>query len=242
VGAMRSIQMIASVAAGMWVASGAGASVIYSAASDFNATQGGTNGLWQYGQLSGVGGVFAQGTLSGGLFSTTGGASVGASYMHSGGYFNGVFANVRFTAPTAGVYLATFQAKLTDPGNNPYVVSGYPDYRRDGVRMWLNASFADLQTWDQATSAQSFQYRTVTTTLALSAGQSIDFAIDPNGARGFAYGAQASYLGYNIYDSTAYTATVELIPSPGAFCLGGAAVLITGRRRSGKHADVTLQA
>jgi hypothetical protein len=138
--------------------------------------------------------------------------------------------------------VATFQAKLTDPGNNPYVVSGFPDFRRDGVRMWLNASYADLQTWDQATSAQSFQYRTVTTTLVLSAGQSIDFAIDPNGARGFAYGAQASYLGYNIYDSTAYTATVELIPSPGAFCLGGAGVLITGRRRSGKHADVTLQA
>jgi hypothetical protein len=223
-------------------ASQAGAGIIYDAASNFSGTQGGSTGLWQYGQLTAVGGTFTQGVLSGGAFSTSSGAVVGASYMHSGGYFNGVFANLRFTAPTAGTYVATFQAKLTDPGNNPYVVSGFPDYRRDGVRMWLNASFSDLQTWDQATSAQSFQFRTVTTTLVLSAGQSIDFSIDPNGARGFEYGAQPSYLGYYIYDSTAYTATVELIPSPGAFCLAGAGGLIARRRRPGIGGDVKLEA
>lgn len=240
-GTSNRFRSVIAVTAGVSIASVSGAGVIFDAASNYSATQGGTNGLWQYGQLSGFGGTFTQGSSSGGFFTTAGGAVVGASYMHSGGYFTGVFATVRFTAPTDGVYVATFQAKLTDPGNNPYVVSGYPDYRRDGVRMWLNGTFADLQTWDQATSAQSFQYRTVTTTLVLSAGQSIDFSIDPNGARGFEYGAQASYLGYNIYDSTAYTATVELIPSPGAFCLAGAGFLITGRRRAGKSAGVTLQ-
>ncbi len=151
--------------------------------------------------------------------------------MHTGGYFTGVNANLRFVAPTAGTYTATFRAKLLDAGNNPYAVSGFPDYRRDGVRMWLNTAYRDLQTWDQATSAQSFEFQTVTQTLTLQAGETIDFSIDPNGARGFEYGAQSSYLGYNIYDSTSYMASVEMIPTPGAAALLGVSGLLGFRRR-----------
>lgn len=204
---------------------------LYDATADFNGAQGGVTGVWRYGTLDASGGNFAQGSFSNGLFNGASGALVGASYMHSGGYFTGVRANLRFIAPTAGVYTATFQAKLLDPGNNPYSVSGSPDYRRDGVRMWLNSGFFDLQTWDQASLPQSFQYQTVTQTFTLAAGGTIDFSIDPNGARAFEYGGQPSYLGYNIYDSTAYIARVEAIPSPGALAMLGLCGLAAPRRR-----------
>lgn len=205
---------------------------LYDAAADFNGAQGGATGVWRYGSLDASGSNFTQGSFSDGLFNGASGALVGASYMHSGGYFSGVRANLRFIAPTAGVYTATFQAKLLDPGNNPYSVSGYPDYRRDGVRMWLNSDFVDLQTWDQASLPQSFQYQTVTQTFTLAAGGTIDFSIDPNGVRAFEYGGQSSYLGYSIYDSTGYIARVEAIPSAGAIAALGLFGLAVPRRRA----------
>lgn len=212
--------------------SAASADMIYNATSEFNGAQGGTTGVWRYGQLSEAGGTFSEISFDGtGNFVGSGTVMVGKSFMHTGGYFTGVNANLRFIAPTAGTYTATFQAKLLDPGNNPYAVSGYPDYRRDGVRMWLNTAYHDLQTWDQTTSAQSFVYQTITRTFTLSAGGTIDFSIDPNGARGFEYGAQPSYLGYNLYDSTAIMASVEMVPAPGGIALMGLLGLAGPRRR-----------
>ena len=213
-------------------ASLASANMVYDAASNFNGTQGGTTGVWRYGQISGVARTFTELAYNGTwAFEGPGTVLVGSSFMHTGGYFTGVNASLRFVAPTAGTYTATFRAKLLDAGNNPYAVSGSPDYRRDGVRMWLNTAYRDLQTWDQATSAQSFEFQTVTQTLTLQAGETIDFSIDPNGARGFEYGAQSSYLGYNIYDSTSYMASVEMIPTPGAAALLGVSGLLGFRRR-----------
>lgn len=209
----------------------ASANMLYDATAEFNGAQGGTTGVWRYGQLSAAGGTFTELVYNAGYFSGPSGAMVGASFMHSGGFFTGVNANLRFIAPTAGTYTAIFQAKLLDPGNNPYAVSGYPDYRRDGVRMWLNTAYHDLQTWDQTTSAQSFVYQTVTRTFTLQAGGTIDFAIDPNGARAFEYGAQSSYLGYNIYDSTAFMASVEMVPAPAAVALIGLVGIAGVRRR-----------
>ena len=205
----------------------ANADIIYNAAADFNGVQGGTNGVWQYGRTDAAGGNFTQASYDGSMFRSD--VWVGASFMHPGGYFTGVRANLRFTAPTAGDYTATFSAKLLDPGNNPYIANY--DYRRDGVRMWLNDASRDLQTWDQASAPQSFQFQTVTRTFKLAAGGIIDFSIDPNGARGFEYGARPSYLGYNIYDSTQYSATVALLPSPGAATLLGLGGMIAARRR-----------
>jgi hypothetical protein len=213
-------------------ASLASANMVYDAASNFNGTRGGTTGVWQYGQISAAGRNFTELAYNGSwAFEGPGTVLVGSSVMHTGGYFTGVHANLRFVAPTAGTYTATFRARLLDAGNNPYVVSGSPDFRRDGVRMWLNTTYRDLQTWDQATLAQSFEFQTVTQTFALEAGGTIDFSIDPNGARGFEYGAQSSYLGYNIYDSTSYMASVEMIPAPGAAALLGVGGLLGFRRR-----------
>ena len=213
-------------------ASLASANMVYDAASNFNGTQGGTTGVWRYGQISGVARTFTELAYNGTwAFEGPGTVLVGSSFMHTGGYFTGVNASLRFVAPTAGTYTATFRAKLLDAGNNPYAVSGSPDYRRDGVRMWLNTAYRDLQTWDQATSGESFEFQTVTQTFILEAGGTIDFSIDPNGARGFEYGAQSSYLGYNIYDSTSYMASVEMIPAPGAAALLGVGGLLGSRRR-----------
>jgi len=213
-------------------ASLASANMVYDAASSFNGTQGGTVGVWRYGQLSAAGGSFTELAYNGSwAFEGPGTVLVGSSFMQTGGYFTGVHANLRFVAPTAGTYTATFRARLLDAGNNPYAVSGFPDYRRDGVRMWLNTAYRDLQTWDQATSGESFEFQTVTQTFILEAGGTIDFSIDPNGARGFEYGAQSSYLGYNIYDSTSYMASVEMIPAPGAAALLGVGGLLGSRRR-----------
>lgn len=210
--------------------SGAHAGITYDAASEFNGSQGGTSRVWQYGRLDASGGEFTQAKSNGSMFESD--VWVGASFMHPGGYFTGARANLRFTAPTAGVYAATFSAMLTNPGNDPYAVQGYPDFRRDGVRMWLNNSdFFDLQTWDKESAPQSFKFNTVIQKFKLQAGETIDFSIDPNGARGFKYGAEPSYLGYNIYDSVEYTATVEMIPSPGAIALFGVAGVVAMRRR-----------
>ena len=198
------------------------ASVTYDVATEFNNTQGGTTGVWHYGQtdpqpsnvaFSGTGGTFILGSLSGARFVGNSGGFpvVSGTFMHPAGLFNGKMATLRFKALEAGTYKATFRAKLTDTGNNPYIANF--DFRRDGVRMWLNNASFDLQTWNQAAAPQSFQFQTVTRTLTLAQDGTIDFSIDPNGARGFAYGAQPSYLGYHIYDSTSYTATVEFVPT-----------------------------
>jgi len=219
---------VAAIAVIAGVTSGASAGVIYDAGANFNGTQGGTTGVWQYGRFDPSTNAFSQVTYNGPYFGSD--VSIGASHMHPGGYFTGVRAVLRFVAPESGTYTATFRAKLADAGNNPYIANY--DYRRDGVRMWVNTASYDLQTWDQASSAQSFVYQTVTQTFTLAAGGVIDFAIDPNGARGFDYGAQPSYLGYNIYDSTSYTATVEVLPTPGsAAMLLVAGVVATRRRR-----------
>jgi len=211
------------------------AGIIYDAAANFNGTQGGTNGVWQYGRLDAAGGNFTQASYNG-SWAFASDVTVGASYMHPGGYFTGARANLRFTAPTAGDYTATFSAKLTDYGNNPYIANY--DFRRDGVRMWLNnSSFFDLQTWDAASQPLSFQFQTLTQTFTLAAGQTIDFSIDPNGAYGHEWGRRennpggAAYLGYNINDSTQYTAAVALIPTPGAAALLGLGGLLAARRR-----------
>ncbi len=205
--------------------SAAPASVTYNAGTEFNNTQGGTTGVWQYGQtnpqpsnvaFSGTGGTFILGSFTGAYFAGNSGGFpvVTGTFMHPAGYFNGIMATLRFKALVAGTYKATFSARLIDTGNNPYIpYIANNDFRRDGVRMWLNDASFDLQTWDQASAPQSFQLQTLTKTFTLAQDGTIDFSIDPNGARGFAYGAQPSYLGYYIYDSTSITATVEFVPA-----------------------------
>jgi hypothetical protein len=170
-------------------------------------------------------------------------------YAGSGGSNSGGRANLRFVAPTAGTYLATFNAKLNDPLNTPY---GYgPDFRRDGVRMWIDGTLSkDLQTWDQPTAAASFQYQTLTKQVYMTAGQTFDFSIDPNGAYGHPFGTRlpsnsqgSPYYGWSIYDTTGYTATVEMlssevVPEPGMFVIAAfnVAGMIGARRRKARHA------
>jgi len=219
-------------------ASSAAFATTYVAGAEFNGTQGGTTGVWTYGRLDGAGGTFTQGTIDGAIFKTpgngNGGAWVGADFMHPGCAgpkagsnecdIDQAFANLRFTAPSAGTYTATFQVKLTDLGNNPYPPVSYFDFRRDGVKMLLNSDFKYLETWDQNLAIQSFQFQTLTKTVNLAAGQTIDFSVDHAGCRAnveFCSGTR-----YNLYDSTAFTATVEsvaAVPEPASW-----AMLITG--------------
>jgi hypothetical protein len=231
------------------------AGIVYNAYNEWNGTQGGTTGVWSYGKVDQDGLNFAQTSFSGGMFGTTSVSSVGRDEMHPGtatgtGGNPGGRANLRFIAPTAGTYLATFRAKLNDPLNTPF---GYgPDYRRDGVRMWVDGTLSkDLQTWDQPTAAASFQYQTLTKQVYLTAGQTFDFSIDPNGAYAFEYGTRlpkpanpgGPYYGSNLYDTTGYTATVEMlssevVPEPGMFVIAAfnVAGMIVARRRKARHA------
>ncbi|MCE2948456.1 MAG: hypothetical protein ACK515_25810 [bacterium] len=142
------------------------------------------------------------------------------------------FADLRFTAPTDGIYTATFQVRLSDPLNNPinpeYRGCDQParaDYRRDGVRMWLGSYFKDLSTWQGADAvAASFAAMTLSEAFTLAAGQSIDFSVDHNGAR-MCPGC-VPLTRFNLYDSTNYTASVTLqpIPLPGSALLMAAAL------------------
>ena len=254
---------VLSVAAGALaaVASLAGSShagIVYNAASEFSGTQGGTSGVWRYGKVDQDGLNFTQTTFSGGRYGNETVSYVEATRMHpgfadgyagSGGSNSGGRANLRFVAPTAGTYLATFNAKLNDPLNTPY---GYgPDFRRDGVRMWIDGTLSkDLQTWDQPTAAASFQYQTLTKQVYMTAGQTFDFSIDPNGAYGHPFGTRlpsnsqgSPYYGWSIYDTTGYTATVEMlssevVPEPGMFVIAAfnVAGMIVARRRKARHA------
>jgi hypothetical protein len=223
-------------------ASSAAFATTYVAGAEFNGTQGGTTGVWTYGRLDGAGGTFTQGTINGAIFKTPGinniGAWVGADFMHPGCAgpnagsnqcaIDQAFANLRFTALSAGSYTATFQVKLTDPGNSPYPPVSNFDFRRDGVKMLLNSDFKYLETWDPNTASQSFTFQTLTKTVNLAAGQTIDFSVDHAGCRAnVPSGAEfCSGTRYNLYDSTGFTATVEsvaAVPEPASW-----AMMITG--------------
>jgi hypothetical protein len=236
--------IITALAAFAFASASSGAlATTYVAGTEFNGTQGGTTGVWTYGRLDGAGGAFTQGTFDGAYFKSSGTFPfVGADYMHPGcaGPNAGsnecaigqAFANLRFTAPTAGSYTAKFQVKLIDPGNNPYIANF--DFRRDGVRMLLNSDFKDLPTWTE-NDFTSFTFQTLTKTVNLAAGQTIDFSVDHAGCRAnvqFCSGTR-----YNLYDSTAYTATVEstgAVPEPASWAMLIAGFGLTGaamRRR-----------
>ena len=231
------------------------APVTYDAVSEFSSTQGGTTGVWSYGRLDRVGAVFSAGAFNNVTNRYEGpGANillVGKGFLHPGceiaGWQGGnvcvldkAFANVRFTAPTAGVYKATFNLRLADPTNNPFNCEyrgcdqpGRADWRRDGVRMWLGGDFEDLSPWGggtvQAALAEAFAGKTLTKTFTLAAGQSIDFSVDHNGARNCAE-CWPSPERYQLYDSTTFGATVSLqtVPEPGSALLVAAAMLSLG--------------
>ncbi len=229
------------------------APVTYNAASEFNGLQGGTTGVWNYGRLDGAGGAFSPGSIAGGNFKGPGGGEyllVGAGFMHPGCLDAGggtcqldkAFANLRFTALTAGTYTATFQVRLSDPLNNPFNCEywgcdqpGRADWRRDGVRMWLGSDYKDLSSWGGGTTpvADAFAGKTLTQTFTLGAGQFIDFSVDHNGARDCAL-CTPSPNRFNLYDSTRYAATVssQTVPEPSSALLAAAALFSLGWVRS----------
>lgn len=219
--------------------------VNYDAAADFNGTQGGATGVWQYGQSAvpddpSITPTFVQASFDSGFFKGTNGTwpLVTGDYMHPGDPdTNYAAAVLRFTAPAAGDYTATFSAKLTDFAN---LAGGNWDYRRDGVRMWLNGTYTDLisfvdpVTWQPAVPGvyPGHEWHTLSLNLAMQAGDIIDFMIDPDGQRSPGWTART-----NLYDSTAYTATVQgsvaAVPETSTWVMGflalGAVLFIVRR-------------
>ena len=238
----------------LFSAAGGASAAVYVASAEFSNVQGGTSGVWRYGRLDGAGGTFTEGAWNGAQYQGPGGGAyllVGASFMHPGCVDAGAntcvadqaFANLRFIAPTAGDYTATFQVKLRDPASNPFTCNGcqiatggYPDYRRDGVRMLLNTDTKDLPTWTPELQAQSFTYQTLTQTFTLAAGGTFDFSVDHNGARTCT--GCVPLTRFNLYDSVDYTATVSsaAIPEPATWAMMiigfGAAGCVIRRRRT----------
>jgi hypothetical protein len=238
----------------LFSAAGGASAAVYVAGAEFSSVQGGTTGVWRYGRLDGAGGTFTEGAWNGTRYQGPDGGVyllVGAGSMHPGCVDAGAntcvadqaFANLRFTAPTAGDYTATFQVRLIDPASNPFTCNGcqiatggFPDYRRDGVRMLLNTDTKDLPTWTPELQAQSFTYQTLTQTFTLAAGGTIDFSVDHNGAR--TCPGCVPLTRFNLYDSVEYTATVSsaAIPEPATWAMMiigfGAAGSVIRRRRT----------
>ena len=111
--------------------------------------------------------------------------------------------------------------------------------------MWVDGTdFKDLNVWNSVDAAQAFQHQTVTKTVTMTAGQVLDFSIDPNGASNELYGSRdplinpngVRYLGYNLYDTSSYTATMEqlsAVPEPSMMVIGtllGLGGLVAKRR------------
>jgi hypothetical protein len=196
--------------------------VTYVAGDDFTGNQGGVNGLWTYGTLVGTSfsenlaapGV-ASGNFSGAdafntpLVGTQNSGGPGYLFFHPGEH--GEVVDLRFTAPVAGFYTATFTTRLTDPADcGPGC---------DGVNAIINGSSLVR---DRSTG---FTDATLTWSGDLAAAGFIDFSIDPRTNYG--------------WDSTVGLATVSSIPEPSTWAiliLGFAGVGFVAYRRKAKPA------
>jgi hypothetical protein len=118
---MKRLAAAAAAALSLLASAPAMAAVTYNAASEFNAVQGGSTGVWSYGMISG--GTFSPLTFIGGsnVFGRPGAAfdtplvgapGAGNLLMHPGEFGEKIV--LRFTAPTAGAYTANFSAFLGD--------------------------------------------------------------------------------------------------------------------------------
>jgi len=199
------------------VAAAAGAhATTYNAATEFSGTQGGTSGVWQYGEL--VGNVFNTLPYNSGAGAYEGtdafntpilGLPVANTlFMHPGQF--GEVTDLRFIALSAGTYTATFSAELTDSSCG--ACSG-----EDGVTAAINSTSVLVN------RPGGYSYQTVTDTFTLASGGIIDFSISPN-------------QNYN-YDSTRVIASVSLVPEPAAWALmlagfGGLGAVLRARRRA----------
>jgi hypothetical protein len=197
--------------------------VTYVAGDDFTGKQGGSNDLWTYGTL--VGSTFSEnltapGTPSGNfsgtdafntpLVGTQNSGGPGYLFFHPGQF--GEVVDLRFTAQVAGFYTASFTTLLTDPAD--CAGSGC-----DGVTALLNGSSLVR---DRTTG---FTAATITWSGQLTAGGTIDFAIDPRSNFG--------------WDSTVGLATVSAIPEASTWAmmvLGFAGVAFAAYGRKTKSA------
>ncbi|MBS0191321.1 MAG: hypothetical protein U0573_09665 [Phycisphaerales bacterium] len=201
----------------------------YSAAADFSPTNN-SNGVWSFGQFNSLGAPFilhgANGTSSYGFdyWSASPGFSLPgvlhnatASSIHYGtAIYNpgqlvlhpgasNEYSVVRFTAPVTGLY--SFQASFigadfVGPTTSNAVLL------HNGVSLF---------------GANVIGYQTVVSSgmmlMSLTAGDTLDAAVG--------FGPNGTYYG----DSTGLDFTVESVPSPGADCLLGLALVCTGSRR-----------
>jgi hypothetical protein len=174
---------------------------VYNAATEFDGKQGGTTGVWTYGQLNptfstltydSTGNVFG----GGGPFNTPliGAPSGNLIFMHPG---NGYDVDLRFTAPVTETVTAYFSPQLVDPNG-----VGYPN--------GMTAAIYDNGTLEASTvlnhDAKGYSPNPFSATFAISAGQTVDFLLIPNN-------------GNFSYDSTQAVATVSSVPEPATWAM-----------------------
>jgi hypothetical protein len=188
-----------------FICAGPAFATTYVAGTDYTGVQGGSNGLWTYGEIK-SGGSFATdltapGTSSGNfagtdafntpLVGTKDDGGAGYLFFHPGQF--GEVVDLRFTAPTAGAYNASFTTRLTDASCGDCAGT-------DGVTASVNGvSLLRLH------NSAGYTDATVTWSGTLAANQFIDFLIDPNSNFG--------------WDSTVGLATVTAVPEPSTWAM-----------------------
>jgi hypothetical protein len=185
---------------GTFIAAPASATV-YNAAAEFSGTQGGTNGLWTYGQLNPT---FTQLTYdsSGNIYGGGGpfntpliGAPVGSQFfMHPG---NGYDVDLRFTAPVTETITAYFSPELTDPAG-----VGQPNSMTAAI--YYNGSLESSVVLNHDTNGYSLN--PFSATFAVTAGQTVDFLLIPDN-------------GNYSFDSTRAEATISSVPEPSTWAM-----------------------
>jgi hypothetical protein len=194
---------------------------VYNAATEFNGAQGGTTGVWSYGQLNSSFTLLSYDSVNnifggGGPFNTPliGAPSGGQIFMHPG---NGYDVDLRFTSPVNQTVTAFFSPMLVDLNG-----FNYPN----GMTAAIYDNGVLVSSEDLLHNTNGYSPNPFSATFFVSANQTVDFLLIPDN-------------GNYSFDSTRAVVSVTSVPEPSTWAmmiLGFAGIGFVAYRRKNKVA------